>query len=84
MVHGERQMGEGFDFHGRREFEPAALLAEQTVARFFSERFPDASTRFSTLREDHGMDEINRGQAIDLVVYIRETPAMAVQVTELT
>jgi hypothetical protein len=65
--------------------EELGNAAEEAVAGFLEGFIPSINeVRISSKEEDSGLNQIVRGQKIDLVVYIDRKPAMVIQVTVST
>ena len=57
------------------------LQAEDVVIDFLREHFPNIKVRLSTVSEDSGLDQIEKGKRIDTVAYLEDKPAMVMQIT---
>jgi hypothetical protein len=64
--------------------------AEHAVFSFFNESMPGMRARMATRKEDHGQRDpkshraiggFNSGEAVDVVAYLENKPAIAIQVT---
>ncbi|OHB13218.1 MAG: hypothetical protein A3G99_01155 [Candidatus Zambryskibacteria bacterium RIFCSPLOWO2_12_FULL_39_23] len=57
------------------------FIAEEVLVDILRNRLPDMSVRLSTSGEDSGLEQIGRGDQIDTVAYLKDRPAMTMQIT---
>ena len=57
------------------------LRAEYVVIDCLKKHFPNIKVRLSTISEDSGLDQIEKGKRIDTVAYLENKPVMVMQIT---